>query len=88
MISGWPCGLRSMLSGPFDREEATLVVERPHRGLVEERAGRPVGDDGTLLPAVPEPAHHVDEFARDLIAQIVLVQALAAEVQRGGYCCW
>ena len=52
--------------------------------LSRKRAGRLVGDDGAVVPGVPQPAHDVDEFVRDLVTQVVLVEALLAEVQRRG----
>src|SRR5262245_48687217 len=68
----------------LDRKEPPLVVERPHLGLVEEGAAGLVGDDRTIVPGVPQPAHDVHEFGGDLVAQVVLVQALAAKIERRG----
>ena len=44
----------------------------------------PCRHDGAVVPRVPQPAHDVDELGRDLVTQVVLVEALLAEVQRGG----
>src|SRR4029077_20863575 len=65
-------------------EEAALVVERAHLGVVEEGAGSPVGNNGAVVPGVPKSAHDVHELGRDLVTQVVLVEALLAEVQGGG----
>ena len=72
MSSGWPYGPGRDVERPFDREKSSLVIECVHLGFVEEDAGRPVGDDGAVVPGVPEAPHHVDEFAGDLVAQVVL----------------
>src|SRR5262245_1346171 len=51
----------------FDAEESSLVIERPDLRFVEEGAGRLVGHDRTVVPCVPQPAHHVHELGRDLV---------------------
>src|SRR6202043_3470483 len=69
---------------PRHRKEAALVIERAHLGSIEERAGRAVGYDRTVIPAVPQPAHRVDKLGCDLIAQIMVVMLRAAEIERRG----
>ena len=53
------------------------MIERVDLGLVEEDAGLLVGDDRAVVPGVPQAAHHIDELAGDLVAQVVLGDSLA-----------
>src|SRR5262249_27357545 len=38
--------------------------------------------NGAIIPRVPEPAYHIDKLVGDLVALVVLVMALLAEVER------
>src|SRR5262249_56609668 len=40
-------------------------------------------DDCPIVPRVPQPTHDIHELARDLVAQIVLVEPFLAEVEGG-----
>ena len=44
------------------------MVERPQARRVDVGAGRAVGHDRIVGPAVPQPLHHVDELGRALVA--------------------
>ena len=61
------------------------MVERLDLALVKEFAGLEVSNDGLVAPAIPQAAHHIDEFFRDLVPQLV-VRMRAAEVAAGGGC--
>ena len=43
-----------------------------HLGRVEEQAGLPCPDEGVVLPAVPQPAHDLDELGGALVALVVV----------------
>ena len=57
---------------PRDLEEPPLVVQRPDPRWVDVDARALVGDDRAVVPAIPQPAHDIDEFVRHLVAQIVV----------------
>ena len=63
-------------------EEPAPVVEHMHLGFVEIAARRLVEQQGAVLPAVPQPLDHLDEFGRARIARVVVERCLQAEVLR------
>ncbi len=67
---------------PGHLEEPALVVERMHLRRVDKAAGRLVGDDRVVVPAIPQPLDDIDEFVGPLVAQLVLHVRVAAEVER------
>ena len=71
------------VEGTLDGKVRTFVVERLDLAFVKELAGLEIGNDGLVAPAIPQAAHHIDEFFRDLVAQLV-VWMRAAEVAAGG----
>ena len=56
----------------LDLEEPALVVERAHLAGIDVTAGRLVGDDRAVVPAIPQPADDIDELVGALVAQLVL----------------
>ncbi len=71
------------VEGPLHGKARPLVVERADLALVKELAGLEVGNDGVVAPAIPQTAHHIDEFFRDLVA-VLVVRMRAAEIAAGG----
>ena len=71
---GWPCGGRGTIDGPFTREEAALEVDVVQLVAVDEAAGGDVLDDGVVLPAVPQPAHDLDDVG-GLVEQVARAPA-------------
>ena len=71
-ITGWPCGERGDVQRAAHREMLALVVEHVHLRLVEEDAARLVAHEGVVLPAVPQPADHLDELRGALVALVVV----------------
>ena len=51
--SGWPCGGRGTIDGPFTREEAALEVDVVQLVAVDEAAGGDVLDDRRRPPSCP-----------------------------------
>ena len=49
---------------------------------MSEQAACLILDDRVVLPAVPMPEHHLHEFVRPIVAQVVLDHLLAAHVLR------
>ncbi len=82
MMTGWPCGAAGDVHRPLDLKKPPLVVERPDPRRVDIVARCFVGDDGVVVPAIPQTFDDIDKFVRDLVAQIVLHVALAAEIER------
>src|SRR5262245_37106187 len=67
---------------PLDREEPAFVIEPPDPALVEEFSGLLIGENRAVLPSIPKTAHDVDELFRDLVAVVMLLDAILIEVQR------
>ena len=57
---GWPCGGRGRDRRALDAEVPALEVDVVQLVAVDEAAGGDVPDLRVVLPAVPEPAHHLD----------------------------
>ena len=62
--TGWPCGGRGVIAGPFDREPAALEVDVVQLVPVDEAAGGHVADLRVVFPAVPETAQHLHLVGR------------------------
>ena len=58
--SGWPCGGRGVIDGPAHREVRAVEVDVVQLLPVDEPAGGGVADLRVVLPAVPQPAQHLD----------------------------
>src|SRR5436190_23584326 len=68
-------------------KKASLMIERSYLRSIDESSRASVGNDGAIVPGVPQPAHYFDELGCDLVAQVVLVGAFPAEVQRSRTVC-
>src|SRR5437588_6406441 len=68
-------------------KKTSLVIERLYLRSIDESSRAPVGNDGAIVPSIPQPAHDFDELGGDLVAQVVLVVALPAEVERSRAVC-
>ncbi len=64
------------------RKIFALVIEHMHFRRIEKHAVLDVADPGIVRPTVPQPRHHVIEFARPAIALAVLHVVVHAEIQR------
>ncbi len=82
-ITGRPCTHGPELSGPRERVPAPLEVDLAHLGVVHQHAALRVGHERAGLPRIPELAHQVHVFVGHVVAQIVLRQAVQAEIARG-----
>ena len=72
MMTGWPCGQRAMLSGPLTLKNRPWWSSGRTFAGIDVPAGRLVGDDRAVLPAVPQPLDDIDELVGALVAQLVL----------------
>ena len=68
---------------PAHVEIFALVVEHVEPVGIEIDAALDVADERVLGPAVPQPGHDLDEFARARIALAMLQVILEAEIARG-----
>src|SRR5205807_138890 len=66
----------------LDLEELARMVERVPSRRVVEAALRLVEQKGVVVPAVPQAAHDVDEFASTAVALMLGQVLLAAEILR------
>ena len=62
------------------REMLALVVEYVNFCRIEEDARRLVAHEGVVLPAVPQPAHHLDEFRGAAIALVIVGRRVVVEI--------
>ena len=80
-ITGWPCGERSMLSGPTTEKYVPRWLSGVLAGRVEEDPGLTVPWEGVVLVGVPEAASHRDVLECPAVpggVVVVLVQAVVA----------
>ena len=75
-------GAARHVQGPLDLEEAPLVVQRTDLVRVDIAAGLLVGDDRSVVPAIPQTRDDIDELVGAFIAQLVFEVLVAAEIQR------
>ena len=76
--TGWPCGERGTLSAPVTVKYLPLEVRHVEAARPHEEAGRLVGDEGIVVPAVPQDAAGLDELLGHGIA-LGMRRMLAAE---------
>src|SRR3978361_777217 len=60
----------------------SAMVQHMHFGGVEVNAGGLVADEGVLVPAIPQPVHHLGEFRGTVITIGVGRMLLQAVVER------
>ena len=81
MITGWPCGQR-YIERALDLEKPASVMQRADARRIEVEAGRRVGHDCPVVPAIPQPLDDIDELVPTRVAQRMVHVPLAAEIQR------
>src|SRR4051812_47511131 len=64
-------------------EEPTLVIERTHLRRIDVSPVRLVGDDGAIVPAIPQATDDIDELVGALIAHFMLVVFVKIKIERG-----
>jgi hypothetical protein len=65
-----------MFSGPLTEKKRPLWLSGRTGARRRGTSRSAVGNDGILVPAVPQSAHHIHELGCDLVAQVVLVVPL------------
>ena len=68
------------VEAPGNVELETAVLEDPLRRIDHESSGGGIGENGVLVPAVPELACHLEELFRSLVSCLLRQEAASAEV--------
>ena len=81
--TGWPCGDRTVFSGPRDPVVLPDEVADLHLRVVGVGVGLAVHHDRFRIPRVPQLAHDVEVLVGQVVALVVLGQRVHAEVLGG-----
>ena len=59
------------------------MIEVSHFARIDKNAPLPVCDKCAVVPAVPQPAHDIDELSGNFIPEIMVFKSILAKVQGG-----